>query len=201
MGDSATPCALGEGVDVAQWSDLLEEVVRTRRVALVGYACLLTLDRRQADDLVQEALVRTFARRRSLSDVHDAEAYVRSAMRTAFLDDLRRRRTRTDKAHLLREADTRRSPDETAVTGVDVRSALAALPARERACIVLRYIDDLTVADVAAGLGVSQGAVKRYLSDGTKTLRAVLGDDAVSWPAEGDEPTVPVAARHERSGR
>ena len=69
------------------------------------------------------------------------------------------------------------------MVGLDVRAALGALPPQERACVVLRYLDDLTVRDVAAELGLSEGAVKRYLSDGTRTLRRELGD-AVDWPEE-----------------
>jgi RNA polymerase sigma-70 factor (ECF subfamily) len=183
---------------VTHWRRLLEEVVRERRSSLVGYAYLLTVDAGEAEDLLQEALVRTFARRRALPDVHAAEAYVRAAIRTSFLDGLRRRRTRWDNAHLLVEVDTRRSPDDTAVDGLDVRAALATLPARERACVVLRHIDDLTVPAIAAGLGISEGAVKRYLSDGTRALRALLGD-GVLVPDEPARPTVPVDLRNGRS--
>lgn len=177
------------------WRQLLEEVVRTRRASLLGYAYVLTLDAHEAEDLLQEALVRTFARRRALEDVGAAEAYVRAAIRTGFLDGVRRRRTRRGKAHLLADDHGRRSPDDVAVAGLDVRAALRTLPARERACVVLRHVDDLTVPAIAAGLGISEGAVKRYLSDGTRALRAVLGDDVVvTEPA-----TAAVDLRTERS--
>lgn len=63
---------------MAQWQDVLDDVVRTRRADLVGHACLFST-RSEAEDLVQEALVRTFARRRSCPDAHAAEAYVRVA--------------------------------------------------------------------------------------------------------------------------
>ncbi len=170
---------------MAHWTDVLEEVLRTRRGALVGYASLLTLDRGEAEDLLHEALVRTFAHRRSLPDARSAEAYVRQAIRTSFLDAARRRRGWRARLHLLATDDVRRSPDDTAVVGLDVRAALRALPPQERACVVLRYLDDLTVRDVAVGLGLSEGAVKRYLSDGTRTMRALLGDE-VAWPADGE---------------
>ncbi|WP_309058317.1 sigma factor-like helix-turn-helix DNA-binding protein, partial [Streptomyces sp.] len=49
------------------------------------------------------------------------------------------------------------------------------LPRRERACVVLRYYDDLPLADIAEALGVSVGAVKRYLSTGTRRLESLLG--------------------------
>lgn len=72
------------------WRGVLEAVIRERRPALVGYACLFVRDRSAAEDLVQEALVRTFARRRAIDDVHQAEAYVRRAIRTSFLDQARK---------------------------------------------------------------------------------------------------------------
>ncbi|HEY3437428.1 MAG TPA: sigma-70 family RNA polymerase sigma factor [Actinotalea sp.] len=175
---------------MAGWEQLLEEVVRTRRSALVGYAHLFALERADAEDLVQEALVRTFARRRSFPDAIAAEAYVRAAIRTSFLDRARKAKVLAGRSHLLADDDAR-SADEAAVAGVDVAAALAALSPQQRACTVLRFFDDLPVRDVAAELRLSEGSVKRYLSEGVTTLRRILGD-AASWPSEGDGPTVPV---------
>lgn len=173
------------------WQAQLDEVVRTRRAALVGYACLFTRDRSEAEDLVHEALVRVFARRRSFPDVASAEAYVRAAVRTAFLDRARRRRAWDRRVHLLTDDGAPRRPDDVGPVGVDVGAALAALPPRERACVVLRYFDDLTVPDVAAELDLSPGAVKRYLSDAVAALRVALGDDvAAGMDADLDSRTV-----------
>ena len=52
------------------------------------------------------------------------------------------------------------------------------LAPRERACLVLRYYEDLKVADIAETLEISDGAVKRYLSDGLAKLSVALVDDA-----------------------
>ncbi len=62
----------------------------------------------------------------------------------------------------------------------DVATALADLPPRVRACVVLRFFDDLTVPDIAGQLGLATGSVKRYLSDGMRALELRLGalDDA-----------------------
>ena len=62
------------------WHHVLEEVLRDRRSALVGYAALFTLDRVDAEDLVHDAIVRTFARPRALTDVYAAEGYVRGTI-------------------------------------------------------------------------------------------------------------------------
>lgn len=166
---------------MAQWRELLEEVIRERRGSLVGYASLYAPDRAGAEDLVQEALVRVFSRSRDLRSLPAAEQYVRQAIRTAFLDMARKDRTWRGRQHLFADDEAARGPEQSVQAGMDVRAALATLSPRERACVVLRYFDDLTVPDVAAELGVGQGTVKRYLSDATATLRGLLDvtvDDA-----------------------
>ncbi|MBB2923577.1 sigma-70 family RNA polymerase sigma factor [Cellulomonas cellasea] len=178
------------------WQDVLAEVVQERRPALVGYAYLFTADRSRAEDLVHDALVRTAGRPRTLTDVHTAEGYVRQVIRTLFLDSARRQTSWRARLHLLAEDHEVPSPERSVATGLDVRAALAGLSPRERACVVLRHVDDLTVADVAAELNLSTGAVKRYLSDGTAKLRAALGPDAVR-----SDPTVATLLTVPRPGR
>jgi RNA polymerase sigma-70 factor (ECF subfamily) len=160
---------------MAEWQEVLDLTVRTRWGPLVGYASLFTIDRGDAEDLVQEAVVRTFARRRDLRDPASAEAYLKAAVRTAFLDRTRRSKLASSRAHLF-VADDVRGPEAGVVAGFDVAAALRVLRPRERACVVLRYFDDLPIADVAAELGLSEGAVKRYLSDAVGRLRELLGD-------------------------
>lgn len=168
---------------MAGWEQQLDELVRERRGALVGYACLFARDRRDAEDLVHEALVRTFSRPRTFTSAGAAEAYVRQAVRTSFLDQVRKQRTWSDRAHLFAAPDSSRGPEQAVGAGVDVRAALGALSPRERACVVLRHFDDMPVAEIAQVLGISSGAVKRYLSDATATLRTLLGAD-VAEPVE-----------------
>jgi RNA polymerase sigma-70 factor (ECF subfamily) len=76
---------------------------------------------------------------------------------------------------------------------LDVRAALADLPPRERACTVLRFYDDLTVAQIAAQLGLAEGTVKRYLADASARLAGVLGDHD-----DGDRVPVVTHSRTER---
>ena len=172
---------------MSKHDDVVERLARDRGRALVGYAFLLTWDQAAAEDLVQEALVRTFARSRSLDDLWGAEAYVRRTMLNLFLDT-RRRSTRWGAVrHLLATGDI---ADDVVTTPeqLDVRRALTELPRRERACVVLRYYDDLSVRQIAERLGVSEGAVKRYLSSGVKRIGHLVGsaDDGGSGTEEAD---------------
>lgn len=180
---------------MAQWQVVLEEVIRERRGALVGYACLYAPDRATAEDLVQEALVRVFSRPRTISQAQAAEGYVRQAIRTTFLDQARKDKVWRGKQHLFHDDEGARSPEHAAAAGVDVRGALATFTPRERACVVLRHYDDLSVPDIAAELGVSDGAVKRYLSDAATKLRARLDVDVTEVEA------APVRPLTERSAR
>ncbi|WP_421742792.1 RNA polymerase sigma factor [Cellulomonas sp.] len=161
------------------WHEVLEQVLRDRRSALVGYAALFTLDRRDAEDLVHDAIVRTFARPRALTDVHTAEGYVRSVIRSMFIDSARRRASWRGKVHLLADTGVAPSPENATAAVLDVRAAFAGLAPRERAVAVLRFFDDLTVPEIAHELDLSVGAVKRYLSDATGKLRSALGPDAL----------------------
>ena len=163
--------------------DTLAVLARERGRALFGYAYLLTGDRGAAEDLVQDALVRTFSRLRAGTDVAHAEAYVRAAVLRGHLDTLRRRQRWAAVRHLLHadHDDTVRDPAAAVTTGSAVQDALATLAPQERVAVVLRHVEDLTVPDVAERMGLAVGTVKRYLSTGSAKLAQRLGplpDDA-----------------------
>ena len=160
------------------WEDELDEFARVRGPALVGYGYLLTGELHAAQDLVQDAFVRTFARHRAGTDADRIEAYVRQAMLNIYRDDYRKRRTWFGVRPLVAERAAYGSPDVVAADRVDVHAALGRLSPRERACIVLRHYDDLTVPEIASRLAVSEGAVKRYLSDARMRLEPLLDDGA-----------------------
>ena len=157
--------------------DTLAVLARERGRALFGYAYLLTGERGTAEDLVQDAFVRTFAVLRAGTDVEHAEAYVRAAILRLHLDALRRRRRWTAVRHVLHVPgdETVRDPAAAVVTGSAVHQALATLAPQERTAVVLRHVDDLTVPDVAARMGLAVGTVKRYLSTATAKLADRLG--------------------------
>ena len=175
------------GMHLARWEPLLEQVMRERAPRLLAYAAMLTGDDAKAHDVLQDALVRSFSRGRRFDHVNQAEAYVRRAIPSVVIDRSRKRRpVPRDPAEQPHVAA--RAPDADAA--MDVRSALRELAPRERACNVLRFYDDLTVSQIAAHLGLADATVKRYLSDASARLAALLGTDIDLR----EENTVPVTA-------
>ena len=142
-----------------------------RRLTAQLYA--FTGDLTEAQDAVQEAFARALARPRGLTDVGNPEAW----LRTVALNVARRRwrRRRLLDAILLRERPAARlveagpEPDRT-----DLRGALAQLPRQFREVVVLHYLGDLSVDEVAAVLDVPVGTVKSRLSRGRAALAGRL---------------------------
>jgi RNA polymerase sigma-70 factor (ECF subfamily) len=151
--------------------------VTERGPALVGYARMLTGNPDSAQDLVQEALTKAWSRWRAGADIESLEAYVRRTVLTTYLDQYRRGRLWHRSAHLIATPEATAGHAAPTETATDLAAALQRLSPRERACVVLRFYEDLTVAGIAARLHVSEGAVKRYLSDGTRRLGVLMGDE------------------------
>ena len=171
MGDSSTRT----GDEMDDWEHDMGELVRTRHRALLGYAYLLSGNVRDAEDLVQDALVKVFSRK-SVPQPHAAEAYVRRAVYTIYLD-LYRRRTRWSRVrHLTASTDRQESTAPATGDQVDVAAALQRLSPRQRACVVLRYYDDLTVPQIADELGIAEGTARRHVADAHTALRGLLAD-------------------------
>ena len=159
-----------------RWEPMLEQLVDERYQRLVARAMLLVPSRHDAEDLVQDALVATFGGRARFRSIGEAEQYVRLAITSRSVDRARRGARESDA--LTRVAGL---PDqvveEPALPGLpgELKSALARLSPRQRACVMLRHLDDLSVRETASALGLSEGAVKRYVSDGVAILNRVLG--------------------------
>lgn len=156
------------------WEGVVTRLVAQRGDALTRYAYLVSGSQDDASDLVQDALVKTFGRLRNGFTIASAEAYVRRAILNTYLDEGRRRSLWRRTAHLQVAPDVAEATDAATDAAVDLRHQLMRLTPRERACVVLRYYEDLTVADIADELQISQGAVKRYLSDGLAKMAVSL---------------------------
>jgi RNA polymerase sigma-70 factor (sigma-E family) len=143
-------------------------------VSLKRQALLLCGDDHQAEDLVQDALVRAFTRSLRAPRPEATEAYVRKIMMNLFIDRARRRTRWNRKAPLL--ADRLNIPDQAdeIVTRDAVHAALGSLSPQQRACVVMRYYQDMPVAEVAEALGVAEGTAKRYISEALSRMAARL---------------------------
>ena len=181
---------------MARWDAHLDALMRDRYAALLAYASMLTAgDRAHAEDVVHDAVVKVFARGRSFGTLEHAEYYTRRAIVSAFIDGTRRvKRDRGLQARVVDRA-TMPPPDDAVASADAVRALLAQLPPRERACVVLRFYDDLTIAQTADRLGLAVGTVKRYLSDATARLAGQFGDDA----SADHLPRVPVVSSTRRT--
>lgn len=160
------------------WEQVVTWLVAERGEALRRYAYLLCGNADDAADLVQDALVKTFGRLRNGHTVASAEAYVRKAVLNTYLDGGRRRTLWRRIAHLALEPEQQETVTPASDERLDLVEQLRGLSPRERACIVLRYYEDLKVDDIAKELGISSGAVKRYLSDALARLAVSLGEPA-----------------------
>jgi RNA polymerase sigma-70 factor (sigma-E family) len=152
-----------------------EEFAAEHSAGLIKLGLMVSGDRGRAEDAAQEALVRVYQR---WSRLTDPLAYARRTVVNATRDDWRRaqRATRAyDAAGRLTPLD-RAADVETSVLRRDaLMTALDALPHRQRAVIVLRYLSDLTEAETAAVLEVAVGTVKSQAHDALARLREILG--------------------------
>ncbi|SBT46890.1 SigE family RNA polymerase sigma factor [Micromonospora auratinigra] len=150
------------------------EYVSARLPALRRLAYALSGDADQADDLVQEAATRLYLRWSRIGEVDRLDAYVRTVLVRLFLDSRRRGWWRV---HLFGgPPDVRATEDRGVEDRTVLRAALAQVPPRQRAVLVLRFLHDLPVDEVARTLGCSAGTVKSQTSHGLATMRRLLGD-------------------------
>jgi RNA polymerase sigma-70 factor (ECF subfamily) len=149
--------------------DDFRDFVARRQRALLRTARLLTGSWAGAEDLVQSTLVRVWPRWHRLAGQPGAEAYARRVMVNLATDWRHRRWTS--------EVPTDPMPDHVRAVARDsdlpvvLARALLDLPARQRAVVVLRFFDDLSVEDTAAALGCTGGTVKSQTSKALATLR------------------------------
>lgn len=160
-----------------KWQPMFDDLVRERYSRLVAFATLLA-GSAQSEDLVQEALIATFSRRRDFPTVGHAEQYVRRAIANKYIDEQRKWKRDSRRAEATAPSDFLSDHSDAVAADSDLVRYLGSLPPRTRACIALRFLDDASVRDTAAALGLSEGAVKRYVSDGLSLLKAQLGDIA-----------------------
>jgi RNA polymerase sigma-70 factor (sigma-E family) len=143
-------------------------MVRTARLLAAG-------DAYTAEDLVQTALTKLYVHWSKVSAADGPSRYADRALLNVFIDERKRlwRRHEISTAELA-EPDPRRGPDH--ADRLTVLAALAELPRRQRAAVVLRYFRDLDVAAVAELMGCSEGTVKSQTARGLLKLRDLIAE-------------------------
>ncbi|MEU2622138.1 SigE family RNA polymerase sigma factor [Streptomyces sp. NPDC007157] len=162
----------GSGEDFAEFAAV-------RAGHMYRSACLLTAgDTHLAEDLVQEALGRIYLRWSRVSRVGNPAGYAQTVLTRTFL------------AHRRRFSSRERARDsfpEFADTGADpslrltLLDALARLPAKDRAVVVLRYWEDRSIHETADALNVSSAAVRTRCVRALARLRELLGEDLAEY--------------------
>jgi RNA polymerase sigma-70 factor, ECF subfamily len=150
---------------------------------LYRYATRLTGgDRAWAEELVQEVFVQVVRKLRSGNEMTIDEGWLRVACQHRFLDDLKSRNRRVRREHRAEGLRTRQLPSDQETlaslhTDRDPASLLAELPAEQRVALVLRYIDDYSVPEIAKRLGKSVRAAESVLARGRVALRRMMEVD------------------------
>ena len=145
--------------------------VAARSPALLRTAYALTGNRADAEDLLQTALAKTYLSWGRIREREAVDGYVRRVMVNTQTSWWRRRRVDERPTGELPERPSGRD----ATADLDLHdalwTALASLPKRQRAIVVLRYYEDLSEAETAAVMGVSVGTVKSATSRALARLR------------------------------
>jgi RNA polymerase sigma-70 factor (sigma-E family) len=136
-------------------------------------AYLLCGDWHRAEDLAQTALAKLYVAWPRLNRDGQVDAYARKIVVRAAIDDSRRWFRRRETA-VGAVPDIEPAPVPGVDDVIDVRRALAALPPGQRAAVVLRYWEDLPIAETAELLGCSEGTVKSQAAKGLAALRQLL---------------------------
>lgn len=146
-----------------------EEFALARAPHLYRAAWLLCGDAHRAEDLVQETLAKVYTRwmRRIGGSIDNPAAYAQTTLMNTFISMRRRRSEHEQPLEVLPEPAPTGSGTTTVELRVVLARALATLEPLDRAVLVLRYLDDLSVAETADRLGLSPGAVRN------RSLRAL----------------------------
>jgi RNA polymerase sigma-70 factor (sigma-E family) len=154
-----------------------EEFAVARTPQLYRAAWLMCGDAHRAEDLVQDTLAKVYVRwhRRLGPPIEHPVAYAHTTLARTFISAQRRRSTHETPIEHLPEPVEPDARDGDAVTRLALRAALEELAPMDRAVLVLRYLEDVSVAETAEALGVSPGAVRNRTVRALDRLRAVLG--------------------------
>ena len=170
-----SPGERGGVVERVSADDAVTTLYTAHYRSLVRLSALLLGDAAVAEEVVQDAFVAMHGKWGRLREPEKAAAYLRQAVVNRSRSALRRRGVEERHAEAADGAGP--SAEHSALHLLDrdaVMAALRSLPHRQREVLVLRYYGDLSEAEIAGAIGISQGAVKSHASRGIAALRNVL---------------------------
>ncbi len=145
---------------------------------MVRMAWLATGDRARAEDCVSEAMARVLVKHRK-GKVDDVGPYLRRAVLNEVASAGRSRGVHARGiAKIAGDSRGERHADDDVTDRSALLTALAALPQRQRLCVVLRFYEQLSVAETAAAMSVSEGTVKSTTARGLAAMRDILGEES-----------------------
>ncbi|WP_320774106.1 SigE family RNA polymerase sigma factor [Streptomyces sp. CRN 30] len=166
-------------------ADGYPEFAAARAAHLYRSACLLTGgDTHLAEDLVQETLGRLYVKWGRVSRADNPAGYAQTVLTRTFLAHRRRRWSSERATDTFPDVPDRRHGAETdASLRLTLLQALARLPAKDRAVVVLRYWEDRSVQETAAVMNASSAAVRTRSVRALARLRELLGEDLAEYAA------------------
>ena len=152
--------------------DAFEMIIRTHSRALFAIAYGILQDREEAEDVVQDALIKAWKRRWRVRGPEKFPAWLCTIARHRAHDIFRKRRN-VPLAHETIEPSETRTTDTTALDR-HLHSALAALPELHRAALTLRYFEEMDYRSIENALGLTNGALRGILGRALAAMRKQL---------------------------
>lgn len=153
-----------------------EEFANARATHLYRSAWLLCGGHHEAEDLVQETLAKVYAKwHRPFGRIDNPAAYAQTTLTRTFLSR-RRRRSNDERPYADLPDKPVPDPADNADARIALREVLAGLSPPDRAVLVLRYLEDLSVDEAATRMGVSPGAVRNRSMRALERLRGLVDD-------------------------
>lgn len=148
--------------------------------ALVGLARTLVDDIESAEEVVQHVFTRAATNRVVFND-DDALNYIRIGVVNESRSHLRKRRTQRKHLKAVSDQQLNNSTSDTDATELSastlsLKDALSQLPRRQRECISLAYLENLSHSEIASALDISLGSVKQHITRGVTSLHRTLKD-------------------------
>lgn len=159
---------MGDAHDFDEW-------VASRGPALLRLAFVLTGNRADAEDVVQDALSRALPRWSRIASLDSPDAYVRRMVvnaHTSWWRRFRRRELPVAEARVPGAVDAPENSDHDRLWRACLR-----LPETQRTAVVLRFYEELEYSEIADLTGVREGSVRSRVSRGLAAMREELGDE------------------------